>query len=99
MKEATPVQGEATGWRVVRADKQMVATGVVYYLQIELHSHKRCEVHEKKVFVEATGAFKIMGDDLLPCDASLPRAPFSSKWAGPALRASALKAREEDSGR
>ena len=81
MVDVDPVTGKAIGWRVVHADKQSIAAGTNYYLQIELRTKTRCEVHEKRVFVEAkTGTF-IVGrlGDLLPCDASLPPADYMTK--------------------
>ena len=81
MMDVDPVAGKAIGWRVVRADKQSVAAGTNYYLQIELRTKARCEVHEKRVLVEAkTGNFIVGGlGDLLPCDPSLPPADYMTK--------------------
>lgn len=60
MKGVTPVEGTALGYRVVRADRQVVA-GLVYYLQIELWTATRCEVHERRVYVDLQVCY-IFGD-------------------------------------
>ena len=77
MEGVTPVEGAAIGWRVVRADRQVVA-GLLYFLQIELWTKTRCEVHERKVFQDLQGNYDLMqsDDDLLPCDRSLPKPVF-----------------------
>ncbi len=85
MVGVNPVEGKAIGWRVVHADMQSFVAGVTYYLQIELRTKSRCEVHEKKVFVEAKTGNLIPGGlgDLLPCDPSLPPADYmvkKKKW-------------------
>lgn len=81
MVDVNPVEGKAIGWRVVHADKQSFAAGITYYLQIELRTKSRCEIHEKKVFVEANTGNLIPGGlgDLLPCDPSLPPADYLTK--------------------
>lgn len=81
MVDVDPVSGKAIGWRVVRADKQSVAAGTNYYLQIEMRTKTRCEVHEKRVLVEAKTEKFIVGGlgDLLPCDPSLPPADYMTK--------------------
>jgi len=84
MVDVDPVAGKAIGWRVVRADKQSVAAGTYHYLQIELRTKARCEVHEKRVLVEAkTGNFIVGGlGELLPCNPSLPPADYMTKSKG-----------------
>ncbi len=51
MVNVTAVEGSSLGWRVVRADRQVVA-GLIYYLQIEVWTVTRCEVHERRVYID-----------------------------------------------
>ena len=81
MTDVTPVSGQAIGWRVVHASKQEIAAGTNYYLQMELRTKTRCEVHETTVLVEAKSEnMKVEGlCDLLPCDNTLPPADYMTK--------------------